>query len=346
VDGVVSAVFHMFQYFQELLPGGDVAVSAVNRFSRNSHLWMVLYLLFFTCSNISINSHLWVMLLYLLLFTGSNISRNFYLGVMLLYLLLFTCSNISRDLLGGVVVSAVAYRFQYFQGLFPGGNFVVSAVVYRCQYVQELSSSGGVVVSAVVHRFQYFLGFLSWGCCICYCSRSNISRDSYLGVMLLYLLLFTGIIISRNSHLRAVLLYLMLFTGSNISRNSHLGWWCLSAVFTCSNISRDLLGVGVVSAVVHMFQYFQGLLPGVMLLYLLWFTGSNISRNSHLVVVLLYLLLFTGSNISWNSHLGVMLLYLLLFTCSNTLGTLTFGWCCCICCCSHVPIFTGTPTWG
>jgi hypothetical protein len=187
--------------------------------------------------------------------------------------------------------------FQYFQGLSPGGDFVVTAVVYMFQYFQN--SHLGVLL--------YLLLF----------TCSNITRNSHLG-MLLYLLLLTCSVIYWNSHLAVVLLYLMLFTGSVISRNSHRGWcFCICCClhvplspgtptfgYCCcicccsrSNISRDLPGGNVVvSAIVHMFQYFQGLLPGVMLLYLLLFTCSNISRNSHLEV-LLYLLLFTCSTI-------------------------------------------------
>jgi hypothetical protein len=91
--------------------------------------------------------------------------------------MLFTCSNISRTLTWGcccicccshfpifpgtltwgcdVVVSAVVYRFQYFQGLLPGGDVVVSAVVYRFQYFQELSPLSAVVL---ILFGEYFLG--------------------------------------------------------------------------------------------------------------------------------------------------------------------------------------------
>jgi hypothetical protein len=80
---------------------------------------VLLYLMLFTGSNISRNSHLQVVLLYLLLFTCSNISRNSRLGLLLSYLLLLT----------GVVAYDVVHRFQYFQELSTGDEVAISAAV-------------------------------------------------------------------------------------------------------------------------------------------------------------------------------------------------------------------------
>jgi hypothetical protein len=97
----VSAVVYIFHYFQKLSPAGDVVVSAVVyrfKYSRKSHLGLLLYLLFFTCSNISRNSHLGLLLLYLLLLTG-------------------------------VVVYAIVHMSQYFQELSTGDEVAISAAV-------------------------------------------------------------------------------------------------------------------------------------------------------------------------------------------------------------------------
>ncbi len=71
------------------------------------------------------------MLLYLLLFTGSNISRNSHPGGVVVSAVVYRSQHFQKLSPVVVVVSAVVHMLQYFQELSPRDEVAVSAAVNR-----------------------------------------------------------------------------------------------------------------------------------------------------------------------------------------------------------------------
>jgi hypothetical protein len=137
------------QIFQELSPEynvvflSDVAVN-LRAFQLFSHGGWLLYLL----QKLSPG----IVVVVSAFFTCYNISRNSHLGLLLLYLLVLT----------GVVAYDVVQRFQYFQELSPVDG-VVSAVVYRFKYSRN-SHLGLLLLYLLFLHVTIFPGTLTWGC--------------------------------------------------------------------------------------------------------------------------------------------------------------------------------------